>query len=33
MKQALITYALAIPPGLTLGYFIARWMVGWGQER
>lgn len=33
MKQALITYALAIPPGLLGGYFVARWMVGWGQER
>jgi hypothetical protein len=31
MKQALITFALATPPGLALGYVAARWIVGWGQ--
>jgi hypothetical protein len=31
MTHALITFALAIPPGLALGYIAARWIVSWGQ--
>lgn len=31
MTRTLITFALTIPPGLALGYTIARWIVSWGK--